>query len=166
MIPFVTVNCPLLDNDLTSSLLFGHKKGAFTGANETTNGYVAAANGGILFLDEVHTLDMSTQRKLLRVLNDGSYNRVGDMRNIHSYFQLVVASTKDLDEEVDSGRMLADFKYRISGAELILDPLRERLNDISLFITVFFKRENLEVNEELILEISHMCQKSQWKGHW
>ncbi len=165
MIPFVTVNCPLLDNDLTSSLLFGHKKGAFTGANETTNGYVAAANGGILFLDEVQTLDLSTQRKLLRVLNDGSYNRVGDMRSIHSYFQLVIATTKDLDEEVESGRMLADFKYRISGAELVLDPLRERLDDIPLFVTVFFKRENIEVKEELILEISQMCQNSLWKGN-
>lgn len=165
MIPFVTVNCPLLDNDLTSSLLFGHKKGAFTGANETTNGYVAAADGGILFLDEIHTLDLSTQRKLLRVLNDGSYNRVGDMRIIHSYFQLVVATTKDLDEEVESGRMLADFKYRISGAEIILDPLRERLEDIPLFVTVFFKRENIEVSEELIYEISQMCQKSLWKGN-
>lgn len=165
MIPFVTVNCPLLDNDLTSSLLFGHKKGAFTGANETTNGYVAAANGGILFLDEVQTLDLSTQRKLLRVLNDGSYNRVGDMRSIHSYFQLVIATTKDLDDEVESGRMLADFKYRISGAELVLDPLRERLDDIPLFITVFFRRENIEVKEELILEISQLCQKEQWKGN-
>lgn len=165
MIPFVTVNCALLDNDLTSSLLFGHKKGAFTGANETTNGYVAAADGGILFLDEIHTLDLTTQRKLLRVLNDGSYNRVGDMRMIHSYFQLVVATTKDLDEEVEEGRMLADFKYRISGAEIVLDPLRERLEDIPLFISVFFKRENIEVSDDLILQISRMCQKCLWKGN-
>jgi DNA-binding NtrC family response regulator len=165
MIPFVTVNCPLLDNDLTSSLLFGHKKGAFTGANETTNGYVAAANGGILFLDEVHTLDLATQRKLLRVLNDGSYNRVGDMRNIHSYFQLIVATTKDLDEEVELGRMLADFKYRISGAELVLDPLRERLNELPLFIAVFFKREGIDVSENLVLKISQKCEKYQWKGN-
>lgn len=165
MIPFVTVNCALLDNDLTSSLLFGHKKGAFTGANETTNGYVAAADGGILFLDEIHTLDLSTQRKLLRVLNDGSYNRVGDMRVIHSYFQLVVATTKDLDDEVEAGRMLADFKYRISGAEIVLDPLRERLEDIPLFVSVFFKRENIDVSDELILQISKMCQKCLWKGN-
>lgn len=165
VIPFVTVNCALLDNDLTSSLLFGHKKGAFTGANETTNGYVAAADGGILFLDEIHTLDLATQRKLLRVLNDGSYNRVGDMRVIHSYFQLVVATTKDLDEEVESGRMLADFKYRISGAEIVLDPLRERLEDIPLFVSVFFKRENIAVSEELVWQISKLCQKCMWKGN-
>lgn len=165
MIPFVTVNCSLLDNDLTSSLLFGHKKGAFTGANETTNGYVASADGGILFLDEVHTLSLPTQRKLLRVLNDGSYNRVGDMRSIHSYFQLVVATTKDLDDEVESGRMLADFKYRISGAEIFLDSLKDRMNEIPLLISIFFKRENIEISEDLILEISKLCQNYQWKGN-
>ncbi|APJ03204.1 sigma-54-dependent transcriptional regulator [Silvanigrella aquatica] len=165
VIPFITVNCPLLDNDLTSSLLFGHKKGAFTGANETTNGYVAAANGGILFLDEVHTLDLTTQRKLLRVLNDGNYNRVGDLRSIHSYFQLVVATTRDLDEEVEAGRMLADFKYRISGAELVLDPLRERLDDIPFFVAIFFRREKIDVSEDLIYEISEKCKYCNWKGN-
>ncbi|KAB8031919.1 sigma-54-dependent transcriptional regulator [Fluviispira multicolorata] len=165
MIPFVIVNCPLLDNDLTNSLLFGHKKGAFTGANETTNGYVAAANNGILFLDEVQSLDIPTQRKLLRVLNDGSYSRVGDMRIIHTYFQLIVATTKDLDEEVEAGRMLADFKYRISGAELTLDPLRDRLDDISIFISVFFKKEGLFVNEELINQIAYKCKNCFWKGN-
>ncbi|WP_186645858.1 sigma-54-dependent transcriptional regulator [Fluviispira vulneris] len=165
MIPFVTVNCPLLDNDLTNSLLFGHKKGAFTGANETTNGYVAAANNGILFLDEVQSLDIPTQRKLLRVLNDGSYSRVGDMRIIHSYFQLIVATTKDLDEEVEAGRMLADFKYRISGAELTLEPLRNRSDDLILFIAMFFKQEGISIKEELLNEIAFKCRKCFWKGN-
>jgi len=164
-IPFITVNCPLLGDDLTSSLLFGHKKGSFTGANETTNGYIAAANGGILFLDEVHTLDQATQRKLLRVLNDGSYARVGETKVCYSHFQLVAATTKDLDEEVESGRMLPDFKYRISGAEIHLEPLRERLQDIPSFVKLFFKRENIEVSEILILEIGKKCQNVYWKGN-
>jgi transcriptional regulator with AAA-type ATPase domain len=164
-IPFVTVNCPLLGDDLTSSLLFGHKKGSFTGANETTNGYIADANGGILFLDEVHTLDQATQRKLLRVLNDGSYARVGETKVCYSHFQLVAATTKDLDEEVESGRMLADFKYRISGAEIHLEPLRERLQDIPSFVKLFFRRENIEINENLILEIAKKCQNVYWKGN-
>lgn len=164
-IPFITVNCPLLGDDLTSSLLFGHKKGSFTGANETTNGYIAAANGGILFLDEVHTLDQATQRKLLRVLNDGSYARVGETKVCYSHFQLVAATTKDLDEEVESGRMLPDFKYRISGAEIHLEPLRERLQDIPSFVKLFFKRENIEVSESLILEIGKKCQNVYWKGN-
>ena len=124
-LPFVAVNCATITPSLAESILFGHHKGAFTGADKTTNGYVGEADGGILFLDEIHNLDITVQQKLLRVLNDGTYNRLGENKNFKSKFQLIAASTKDLDEEVDNGKFLIDLRNRILGMDVERNPAHD-----------------------------------------
>lgn len=164
-IPFVAVNCAELNSEIASSLLFGHKKGAFSGADATTNGFVAEANGGILFLDEVHTLNLGIQRKLLRVLNDGSYYRIGDTRAAHSFFQSISATTADLDDEVEAGRFLPDLRNRLTGVDVHLEPLRNRLTELPLIIASFFYRKGVNLNETLFNQIVERCRHCTWKGN-
>lgn len=164
-IPFVAVNCANLKGDLASSALFGHKKGSFTGASQDAAGCIAMANGGILFLDEVHTLDPSTQQKLLRVLNDGTYQRIGCDRNQRSQFQLICASTKDLDDLADQGEFLIDLRMRLMGFEVKLPALRDRLGEMPALIRCFFEREGLEPKESLIQELSDSCASFYWQGN-
>ena len=105
-VPFIAVNCATLNSDNATSILFGHKKGSFTGAHETTEGFIGEANGGILFLDEIHHLPAECQTRLLRVLNDGTYTRFGDSRDLKSDFQVIAASTLSLDKLVEEGSFL------------------------------------------------------------
>ncbi len=164
-LPFVSVNCALLGGDLGASLLFGHKKGAFSGAYATTQGYVGEAHGGILFLDEIHTLSLSCQQKLLRVLNDGSYSRVGDTKELYSQFQVVVASTRDLDEAVDANTFLLDLRVRLTGLDIPLAPLRERKADIPLLIELFFLKEGVELERSELQNLSDRCREYYWQGN-
>jgi len=164
-LPFVAVNCANLDGDIAPSLIFGHKKGAFTGALETTSGYIGEANGGILFLDELHTLSLECQRRLLRVLNDGSYQRIGDTKTLHSEFQVVCASTKDLDDEVEGGTFLLDLRSRLTGIDLTLPPLRKRMGDIPALVSLFFAREGVAIEGEEVSRIAERCGKYAWKGN-
>lgn len=164
-IPFIPVNCAELNSEIAASLLFGHKKGAFSGADATTNGFIAEANGGILFLDEVHTLDIGTQRKLLRVLNDGSYYRVGDTRVAHSFFQPLAATTLDLDAEVEAGRFLPDLRNRLTGVDVSLDPLSKRTADLPGLIASFFYKKNIEISNELFQGIIAKCKECVWIGN-
>jgi DNA-binding NtrC family response regulator len=165
IVPFVAVNCAELNSEISASILFGHKKGAFSGADATTVGFIAEANGGVLFLDEVHTLDLSTQRKLLRVLNDGSYYRVGDTRVAHSFFQPIAATTVDLDSEVEAGRFLPDLRNRLTGVDVYLEPLSKRLNDIHLLIASFFFKKNIDISDSLFDEIVQKCKQCAWNGN-
>lgn len=164
-LPFVAVNCANLRGDLALSALFGHKKGAFTGASQDAAGYIAMANGGILFLDEVHSLDMNSQQRLLRVLNDGSYQRIGCDHTQYSQFQLICASTKDLDSLADSGEFLIDLRMRLMGFEVKLLPLRERKDELPELIRYFFRREGLELSEPVIEELSATCSSFYWQGN-
>lgn len=164
-IPFIAVNCAELNSEISASILFGHKKGAFSGADATTNGFIAEANGGILFLDEVHSLDISTQRKLLRVLNDGSYYRVGDTRVAHSFFQPIAATTIDLDAEVEAGRFLPDLRNRLTGVDVHLEPLSKRLDDIPLLVASFFYKKNINITDNLFQEIVDKCKQANWIGN-
>ena len=164
-IPFVAVNCAHLKSDLSHSHFFGHKRGAFTGANETTRGFVGEANGGILFLDEIHTLSLGCQQDLLRVLNDGTYNRVGDSKTLKSGFQLIVASTKDLEDEVDNGTILLDLASRIVGSSVSLAPLRERKHDIKDLVQLFLIRMGKNVTKSQIDSISSKCSEYYWQGN-
>jgi DNA-binding NtrC family response regulator len=164
-LPFVCVNCANLSGDLSASVLFGHKKGAFTGATETTNGFIGEADGGILFLDEIHALSASCQQRLLRVLNDGTFERVGESRSQSSEFQVISASTRDLDEEVEAGRFLIDLRMRVTGIDFHLPPLRERLQDMQMLITLFFAREGVPVPELEIAKIAERCREVSWKGN-
>ena len=101
MVPFVAVNDTNLTGETAVSAFLGHRKGAFTGAEQPTNCYIGGADGGFLFLDEIHTLTIDCQQRLLRMLNDGSYNRLGDSQTLYLDFRVTVASTKDLEEQVE-----------------------------------------------------------------
>lgn len=165
IVPFVAVNCALLNQEMAASQLFGHKKGAFTGAIEATTGFIGEANGGILFLDEIHTLSMACQQSLLRVLNDGSYIRVGDTKTLHSDFQVIAASTKNLDEEAEAGRFLIDLRMRLSGIDMELKPLRERHDDFVLLISIFCAREGIALPQIEIERIAEKCKLYSWRGN-
>ncbi len=164
-IPFIPVNCANIPKDMVPSLFFGHRKGAFTGADKTTNGYIGDADGGILFLDEIHVLPLACQRTLLRVLNDGKYERLGDTKTLSSTFQLIVATGVDLDIMVDKGEFLLDLRTRLLGAEINLLPLRERLNDIATLIKLFFLKEDIKISTQVISDLTEKCKKYYWQGN-
>ncbi|SME96177.1 sigma-54-dependent transcriptional regulator [Pseudobacteriovorax antillogorgiicola] len=164
-IPFVAVNCSHFRSDLAQSQLFGHQKGAFTGANDTTVGLVGQANGGILFLDEIHYLPKTSQRDLLRVLNDGHYQRVGSTETLHSRFQLVAATTSSLDDAVAKGLIILDLASRLMGAQIELSPLRERREDLKDLIAIFFAKRKKEISESQLEDISAKCGEYYWQGN-
>jgi len=164
-IPFVPVNCAHLNNDLANSLLFGHRKGAFSGAHTNTRGFIGEADGGILFLDEIHSLSLECQRKLLRTLNDGTYTRLGETTELKSHFQVVVATTKELDAEVDGGRFLLDLRSRLIGINVELKPLRERFYEIQLLIALFFAKNRVDITNEEFLKLVDLCKKYYWQGN-
>ncbi|WP_304640490.1 sigma-54-dependent response regulator transcription factor AlgB [Pseudomonas sp.] len=126
----VTINCPSLTGDLMESELFGHSKGAFTGANESTLGRVSQADGGTLFLDEVGDFPLAVQPKLLRFIQDKEYERVGDPVTRHANVRILAATNLDLAEMVAKGAFREDLYYRLNVITITLLPLRERPEDI------------------------------------
>jgi NtrC-family two-component system response regulator AlgB len=128
--PFVTVHCPMLSSDLMSSALFGHRKGAFTGAVTDATGKVEEAEGGTLFLDEVADLSADAQARLLRFLNDRTYERLGDSKERRADVRLIAATNRPLEEEVRGGRFREDLLFRLNVITLTLPPLRERREDV------------------------------------
>ncbi|MEP9410776.1 MAG: sigma-54-dependent Fis family transcriptional regulator [Candidatus Brocadia sp.] len=135
--PFVVVNCAALQETLLESELFGHTKGAFTGATESRMGLFEAADGGTLFLDEIGELTVNTQAKLLRVVQSGEVRRVGDNRAITVDTRIIAATHKNLALEVKNGRFREDLFFRLNVITLSLPPLRERREDIPLLIDHF-----------------------------
>lgn len=164
-IPFVAINCANLNSDLASSLLFGHRKGAFSGADRNTIGLIGEAHGGILFLDEIHTLSIASQQKLLRFLNDGQYTRLGDTALQHADVQIIVASTMDLDQQVDSGAFLLDLRARLTGIEFMLLPLRERKLDIPDLIDLYVAKRGVTIAPEERKALIRRCQEFYWRGN-
>jgi two-component system, NtrC family, response regulator AlgB len=128
--PFVTVHCPSLSAELLESELFGHVRGAFTGAVRDTRGKVSAAEGGTLFLDEIGDLPLALQPKLLRLLQEKSYERVGETRTQVFKGRIMAATNRPLEAEVAAGRFRGDLLYRFNAFEVTLPPLRERRADI------------------------------------
>ena len=128
--PFVTVNCPTLSEDLLASELFGHVKGAFTGAVRDQAGRVESADGGTLFLDEIAELSPTLQAKLLRFLQEKQFERVGENRTRTADVRIVAATNRDVDADVVSGRFRQDLLYRLNVVELVVPPLRERGDDV------------------------------------
>ena len=133
--PMVVINCAALPEALLESELFGHEKGAFTGAVSAKAGLVETADGGTLFIDEIGELPGALQAKLLRVLEDGSMRRIGSLKQQWVHVRLLAATNRDMTEEVASGRFREDLYYRINVMSLELPPLRERTGDIPLLVT-------------------------------
>ena len=141
--PFVSVNCPALSTELMNSTLFGHKKGAFTGANADSPGKVQEAEGGTLFLDEVGDLSLDAQARLLRFVNDQSYERVGESKERTADVRLVAATNRPLEEEVRVGRFREDLLFRLNVVALVLPPLRERSEDVPTLANHYLTRASL-----------------------
>ncbi|HEX6085254.1 MAG TPA: sigma 54-interacting transcriptional regulator [Thermoanaerobaculia bacterium] len=139
--PFTPVNCAALPENLVESELFGHVRGAFTGADRDRAGLIETTDGGTLFLDEIGELPLATQAKLLRFLQEGEFRRVGDTQNRSADVRIVSATNRKLDAAVEEGRFRDDLYYRVRGVEVVLPPLRERGADILLLAAHFIAIE-------------------------
>jgi DNA-binding NtrC family response regulator len=155
--PFVAVDCSGLSDALVESELFGHEKGAFTGAGARKLGLVEAASGGTLFLDEVGDIPLAQQVKLLRLLETGTYRRVGGVQPLRADFRLVAATHRDLKAMVRDGTFRSDLYYRISPYPVHIPPLRERRDDIPLLVESLLSRVRpdrpLGLDEEAIARL-------------
>ncbi len=138
--PFVPVNCGGIPETLLESELFGYKKGAFTGATTDKPGLFETANGGILFLDEIAELPLPLQVKLLRVLQDQTFRRLGDNKDIHVDVQIISATNKNIENEVKGKRFREDLFFRLNVIRIHVPPLRERREDIPLLLDFFIKK--------------------------
>jgi DNA-binding NtrC family response regulator len=163
--PLVKLNCPALAEGVLESELFGHEKGSFTGAVRRHKGRFERADGGTLFLDEVSQIPAATQVKLLRVLEDGVFQRVGGTENIRAHVRLIAATNVHLEEAVRDGRFREDLYYRLKVVTVDVPPLRERAEDIPLLVNAFIR----EFNEKNHLDIEGVDDEVIWlfrAYHW
>lgn len=165
--PFIKVNCAALPETLLESELFGHEKGAFTGATSERKGRFEMADGGSLFLDEIGDVSPSFQAKLLRVLQEHEFERVGGNKTLKANFRLVAATNRNLEEMVQKGDFRADLYFRLNVVAIFLPALRERKEDIPLLVDFFLTRFNRENGRKLAmspgaLEILLQCN---WPGN-
>lgn len=147
--PFVVANCVAFSPGILESELFGHEKGAFTGANSRRIGRFEVAHGGTLFLDEIGEINMATQTKLLRVVQEKEFERVGSSASIKVEVRLIAATNKDLEKEIREGRFREDLFYRLNVFHIYIPPLRERKEDIPLLIQHFIKKYNQILNKRI-----------------
>ncbi|HEX2229345.1 MAG TPA: sigma 54-interacting transcriptional regulator [Candidatus Binatia bacterium] len=166
--PLVKVNCGSIPSGLVESELFGHEKGAFTGATQRRIGRFELANGGTIFLDEVSELPVDTQVKLLRVLQEGEFERVGSSQTIKVDARVIAATNRDLKEAVRSGVFRPDLFYRLNVFPLHVPPLRHRTEDIALLVSFFLSRFGAKLGKELrgVSQRSMQClMQYQWPGN-
>jgi DNA-binding NtrC family response regulator len=145
--PFVIVNCVALSEQLLESELFGHEKGAFTGAHQTKKGKFEMAHGGTVFLDEIGDMQSGLQAKLLRVLQDHTFERVGGIRPIRADIRVIAATNRDLDTAVKDGRFREDLFYRLNVVRITLPPLRDRREDLPTLVRHFVARYATETKK-------------------
>lgn len=165
---FVAVHCAALSPELLASELFGHEKGAFTGAFERRIGRFEQAKGGTLFMDEIGEIDAATQVKILRVLGERTFERVGGSQTIHADIRLVAATNKDLAKLVAEGKFRDDLYFRLHVVPLTMPPLRERKVDIPLLVEAFLKESAIENNKpfrELAPEVMPRILDYDWPGN-
>jgi len=147
--PFVTINCAAIPQELIESELFGHEKGAFTGAHARTVGKFEFANGGSIFLDEISSLRLELQAKLLRVLQEREFTRVGSHQNIKVDVRVIAATNTRLEEMVKAKEFRSDLYFRLNVIPISLPPLREREGDIPLLCNYFLARYNQFLNKKI-----------------
>src|SRR5438477_4924545 len=166
--PWVKVNCPAIPGTLLESELFGYEKGAFTGAYGMKPGRVEMAHRGTLFLDEISALDLGLQSKLLQLLQDGQFCRIGAQEDKKVEVRVVCATNRQLEVEVESGTFRQDLFYRINVVNLHLPPLRERRGDIEDLVAYFLEYYNRKYNcraRALSPELMVVLQKYHWPGN-
>jgi DNA-binding NtrC family response regulator len=166
--PLVPVHCGALPESLLESELFGHEKGAFTGAHHRRRGKLEIANGGTLFLDEIGTIDPRTQVDLLRVLETKQFTRIGGNQVISVEFRVIAATNQDLEQLVKEGRMREDFYYRINVFPIDVPPLRERRGDIMLCAKFFLEKFARHVNKRVTgisKEAQELLMNHSWRGN-
>ena len=166
--PFVKVNCPAIPGTLLESELFGYEKGAFTGAYGTKPGRVEMAHRGTLFLDEISELDLALQSKLLQLLQDGQFCRIGAQEDKKVEVRVVCATNRHLESEIENGTFRQDLFYRINVVNVLLPPLRERRGDIEDLASYFLEYYNRKYNcraKPLSSELTAVLQKYHWPGN-
>jgi two-component system, NtrC family, response regulator HydG len=163
--PFVTLNCASLAEGVIESELFGHERGAFTGAIQTHKGRFEIADGGTLFLDEVSEMSLATQAKLLHVIEDREFERVGGTRPIKVDVRLIAATNRDLEQQVKEGKFREDLFFRLNVVSIKLPPLRERKQDIPRLVEAFLREFNIE-HEKYITGISRGAMDLLMQYYW
>ncbi len=163
--PFVKINCAALPEHLLESELFGHVKGAFTGAVKDRQGRFALADGGTIFLDEIAELSPTIQAKLLRVLQNKEFERLGESKTTQVDVRVIAATNKNLDEALKEGTFREDLFYRLNTMRLKLLPLRERPEDIPLLIQYFLRKFSPDTVRELAPEATQALRAYRWSGN-
>jgi two-component system, NtrC family, response regulator len=166
--PFVALNCSSFGKELLESELFGHKAGAFTGAIRDKKGMVEEAAGGTLFLDEIGELSSDVQPRLLRLLENGTYIRVGDTKELKADVRLIAATNRDLRREVDAGRFRSDLYYRIAVFSIELPPLRDRRKDIPALAMHFLQWYSDKTNKKVVTiskDALEALKSAEWSGN-
>lgn len=163
--PFIPINCGAIPQNMIESELFGHEKGAFTGAVSRKLGLLELASGGTLFLDEIGELDQGLQTRLLRVLETGRFFRVGGTREVQVTVRYVAATNRDIKAGVDKGNFRADLYYRISALTLHIPPLRERQDDIPLLVEHFLKGTPAFRNKQFREDALQTLVNYAWPGN-
>ncbi|MBW2199227.1 MAG: sigma-54-dependent Fis family transcriptional regulator [Deltaproteobacteria bacterium] len=167
---FVAVNCSALSENLLESELFGHEKGSFTGAMAMKKGRFELADGGTLFLDEIGDLSQNLQVKLLRILQEKVFERVGGVKSISVDIRIITATNKRLKEEIQAGRFREDLFYRLNVLSIVLPPLRERIEDIHVLIDHFIKKYRDERRSDIPIvdvdpEVERLFYDYRWPGN-
>jgi two-component system, NtrC family, response regulator PilR len=165
--PFFAINCAAIPESLLESELFGYERGAFTGALTRHTGLLEQANGSSLFLDEIGDLTLSTQAKLLRVIQEREVRRLGGKENVKLDVRIITATNKRLDEEISKGKFREDLYYRLNVIAFTIPPLRERLTDIPILVEHFLKRLNESQSRKKTVanEVLHALMSYGWPGN-
>jgi DNA-binding NtrC family response regulator len=166
--PLLIVNCGAIPAGIIESELFGHKKGAYTGATDDRKGYFETANKGTLFLDEIGETPLETQVKLLRVLESGEFIRVGDSDTLHTDVRLIAATNQDLGDLVSKGKFRQDLYYRLKTVSVNVPVLRDRIEDLSLLVERFaleFTRSNDIAYKGFVPEAVKLMKQYHWPGN-
>jgi len=161
--PLVTINCAALPKELIESELFGHERGAFTGAIETRTGAFEEANGGSLFLDEIAEMDLSLQAKLLRALETGEIRRLGSNKNIFTSVRIISATHKDLSRAVKEGRFREDLYFRLHVVPIEIPSLRNRIDDLEVLVPSLLKQ--IRIQGELRAEVYELLRQYEFPGN-
>ncbi|MGC8493921.1 MAG: sigma-54-dependent transcriptional regulator [Syntrophobacteraceae bacterium] len=164
--PFITVDCGLLNKNLAESELYGHGKGAFSGAMERKMGLVEQSHGGTLFLDEIGNIDLELQKKFLRFLETRKFRRVGETKEIEIDTRLILATNLDLDDAVHKGTLRQDLFYRMGVIEIMIPPLRNRIEDIEALSSLFVRKEERKGGQSSIdPETMQVLTEYGWPGN-